>query len=247
MSPRSVYTIKYHSIRDQIRTLLDDLEPGEALPPERTLAARFGVSRMTLRRAVEELIADGRLIRRQGAGTFVAEQKISQGVAGTSFSEDMRSRGSVPSSRTLDVTDVLAGPQLGRRLGIPPDARVRRITRLRLADDEPMAVESLHVPHDVAPELDGAMLAGQSFYTFLQQQHGLVLAGGTQTIEATVTDEHESAMLEVGLHSPAFLFERTSRSTDGRVVEFVRSVYRGDRYKFEVQLEPQRRRPGGTR
>lgn len=242
-----MHAVKYHSIRDQIRNLLDDLEPGDTLPPERTLAARFGVSRMTLRRAVEELIADGRLIRRQGAGTFVAEQKIAQGIAGTSFSEDMRSRGSTPSSRTLDVTDVLAGPQLGRWLEISPDALVRRITRLRLADDEPMAVESLHVPHDVAPELDGATLSGQSFYTFLQDQHGVVLAGGVQTIEATVTDEHESAMLHVGLHSPAFLFERTSRASDGRVVEFVRSVYRGDRYKFQVELEAQRRRHGGTR
>src|SRR5690625_3901848 len=185
-SLRTVDTIKYHSIRDQIRTLLDDLEAGEALPPERTLAARFGVSRMTLRRAIEELIADGRLIRRQGAGTFVAEQKISQGIAGTSFSEDMRSRGSTPSSRTLDVTDVLAGPQLERRLEISPDAWVRRITRLRLADDEPMAVESLHVPNDMEPEQDGATLDGQYFYLFIPE-HGMLLDHDVQKNESNVT------------------------------------------------------------
>lgn len=229
---------KYHSIRDEILDLIGGMEVGDVLPPERTLAPRFEVSRMTLRRAVEELVREGRLVRRQGAGTYVAEPKFAQGLAVTSFSEDMRQRGAVPSSRTLDVSKILAGAQLGKRLGISPGDHVIRVTRLRLADHAPMAVETLHVPVDIAPGLDGEKLAEASFYEILHREYNIDLAGGEQTIEATVTDEGESELLEVPLHSPAFLFERTSRGRDGHVVEFVRSVYRGDRYQLRVDLRP---------
>jgi GntR family transcriptional regulator len=233
-----VRNAKYHSIRDEILDLVEELEVGDALPPERVLAPRFAVSRMTLRRAVEELVREGRLVRRHGAGTFVAEPKIAQGLAVTSFSEDMRQRGAVPSSRTLAVDEVLAGAPLGRRLAISPGETVVRISRLRLADEAPMALETLHVPRSVAPDLTGDLLAGASFYELLHSRYGVVLAGGRQTIEATVTDPVESEILEVPLHSPAFLFERVSRAVDGRVVEFVRSVYRGDRYQFTLDLRP---------
>jgi GntR family transcriptional regulator len=233
---------KYHSIRDEILDLLDGLDIGDALPPERVLAPRFNVSRMTLRRAIEELVREGRLERRHGAGTFVAEPKIAQGLAVTSFSEDMRQRGAVPSSRTLAVDELLAGAQLGRRLDISPGDKVTRVARLRLADGAPMAVETLHVPQAVAPGLTGDMLADQSFYDLLAARYGVVIGSGRQTIEATVTDQVESETLGVPLHSPAFLFERTSRATDGRVVEFVRSVYRGDRYQFTLELHPARHR-----
>jgi GntR family transcriptional regulator len=238
-----VHNAKYHSIRDEILDLVEELNVGDALPPERVLAPRFAVSRMTLRRAVEELVREGRLERRHGAGTFVAEPKIAQGLAVTSFSEDMRQRGAVPSSRTLAVDDVLAGAPLGRRLEISPGDKVIRVARLRLADDAPMALETLHVPQTVAPDLTGDLLANQSFYDLLAARYGVVLASGRQTIEATVTDEVESEILEVPLHSPAFLFERVSRATDGRVVEFVRSVYRGDRYQFTLDLQPAGRKP----
>jgi GntR family transcriptional regulator len=239
----AVRNAKYHSIRDEILDLVEELNVGDALPPERVLAPRFAVSRMTLRRAVEELVREGRLERRHGAGTFVAEPKIAQGLAVTSFSEDMRQRGAVPSSRTLAVDDVLAGAPLGRRLEISPGDKVTRVARLRLADDAPMALETLHVPQTVAPDLTGDLLANQSFYDLLAARYGVVLASGRQTIEATVTDEVESEILEVPLHSPAFLFERVSRATDGRVVEFVRSVYRGDRYQFTLDLQPAGRQP----
>lgn len=231
---------KYLSIRDQILDLIAEMEVGEALPPERTLAPQFGVARMTLRRAIEEVIREGRLKRKHGAGTFVAGPKIAQGLAVTSFSEDMRQRGVVPSSRTLDAGELAASPKLAKRLEISSGEPVLRVVRLRLADEAPMAVETLHVPGRVAPGLDGEALDHASFYELLAERHGIILAGGVQTIEVTVTDERESEILEVPVHSPAFLFERVSRARDGQVVEFVRSVYRGDRYQFRVDLQPAR-------
>lgn len=235
-------TAKYHSIRDEILDLVSEMDVGDALPPERALAPQLAVSRMTLRRAVEELVREGRLVRRHGAGTFVAEPKIAQGLAVTSFSDDMRQRGAVPSSRTLEVGPMFAGAHLGKRLEISPGEQLIRVVRLRLADGSPMALETLHIPRSVAPGLDAAALEGRSFYTLLAEEYSIALAGGVQTIEATVTDEAESEVLEVPMHSPAFLFERLSRAADGRVVEFVRSVYRGDRYQFRVDLQPGRQR-----
>jgi len=236
--PASASTTKYRSTHAELLELLEGLSVGDALPPERTLAGQLGVSRMTLRRAVDELVRDGRLLRRQGAGTYVAAPKIAASLHVSSFSEDMRQRGHVPRSRTVEIDEVFAGPQLGRRLDVSPSARVLRVVRLRLADDAPMAIETLHVPLDLVPGLTGGDLVDASFYGLLSSRYGIVLARGLQDIEPTVTDERESALLEVPLHSPAFLFERTSWDDAGRTVEFVHSVYRGDRYRLTAELLP---------
>lgn len=230
-----MHEVKYHAVRDRIRDLVEDREVGDALPAERALAGDLGVSRMTLRRAIDELVRDGLVERRHGAGTFVAAPKTAQPLAGTSFSEDMRRRGLAPSSRTLEVEEIHAGPQLARRLEVSPAERVLRLVRQRSADDAPMALETLHVPRSIVPDLTADDLTDASFYELLGAR-AIHLARAVQTIEPTVTDEEESELLAVPLHSPAFLFERTSRDADGRVVEFVRSVYRGDRYKLTAEL-----------
>jgi GntR family transcriptional regulator len=107
-----------------------------------------------------------------------------------------------------------------------------------------MAIETLHVREELVPGLSGKDLEEQSFYELLREQHGIVVVGGTQTIEPTVTNEEESEALGVPLHSPAFLFERFSRSDAGEIVEYVHSIYRGDRYRLvtdlSVQGEPRR-------
>jgi GntR family transcriptional regulator len=231
--------IKYHSVRDEVRDLVAGLEVGDALPAERGLAASLGVSRMTLRRAIDELVREGHIVRRQGAGTFVAEPKIAQTLTVTSFSQDMRQRGLAPSSRTLSLEEAHAGPQLGRRLSISPSERIVRIVRLRSADAAPMAIETLHLPLALIGPLAPEDLEDASFYDLLAR-NGVVIEHGLQTIEPTVTDETESELLEVPLHSPAFLFERASWDTRGGAVEFVRSVYRGDRYKLTAELHPTR-------
>jgi GntR family transcriptional regulator len=234
---------KYEFIRDQVLDLLETLDPGSAIPPERVLCERFGVSRMTLRRAVDDLVREGFLERQHGRGTFVAVPKIAQPLTMTSFTEDMRRRGFAPASRTLSLTRVSAGAPLGRRLEISPAATVLQIRRLRLADNQPMAIETLHVPEALVPGLTAADLVDTSFYELLDLRYGFVIASGRQTIEPTVTNEEESELLGVPVHSPAFLFERTTRVQHGTVIEFVRSVYRGDRYQFEVELLPSRARP----
>jgi GntR family transcriptional regulator len=229
---------KQSLVRDELLSMLDELQVGASIPSERRLAASLGVSRPTLRNAIDELVREGLLVRRHGSGTYVAESKIALPLTMTSFSEDMARRGMRPSSEVLSFETISAGAKLGQRLRISPAEPVWAIRRLRLADDETMAIEFLHVPKCVVPKLKREDLEGHSFYELLRERFGIVVASGVQTIEPTVTSEDEAEMLGVPLHAPAFLFERVTESERGEVVEFVRSVYRGDRYKLVAELRP---------
>jgi GntR family transcriptional regulator len=226
---------KQSHTRQQVLDLIGRLGVGAAIPSERQLSADLGVSRLTLRAALDDLAREGYLVRRRGSGTYVQQPKISQELTMTSFSEDMRRRGMTPGSRTLSLKTQLAGPRLGRFLNVSPGEEIVVAKRLRLADGETMAIETLHIPASLVPGLTQKALDG-SFYELLRERYDVVIASGTQTIEPTVTNEEESAALGVPLHSPAFLFERTSRDEAGRTLEFVRSIYRGDRYRIVTEL-----------
>jgi len=235
---------KQEETRDRILDLVESLHVGQAIPSERQLTQEIGVSRLTVRAAIDELVRDGYLDRRHGSGTYVTEPKIAQPLTLTSFSEEMRRRGMVPGSRTLELTITSAGARLARRLQVSPEEPLVRVKRLRLADSEPMAMEVLHIPEALVPGLTKADLENRSFYELLAERYEIVIGSGTQTIEPTVTNEEESEVLGVPLHTPAFLFERTTVSESGRIVEFVRSIYRGDRYRLVADLTPQRIRNG---
>ena len=238
-------TTKQSQTREQVIDLIERTGVGGALPSERQLSVDLGVSRLTLRAALDELVREGYLVRRRGSGTFVREPKVAQELAMTSFSEEMRRRGMTPGSRTLSLESTTAGAYLGRCLHVSPSEPVVVAKRLRLADGESMAIETLHVPESLVPGLEPKDLDRGSFYELLAERYDITIVGGMQTIEPTVTNEEESEALDVPLHSPAFLFERTTRSENDDIVEFVRSIYRGDRYRLVSELN-RRERSGST-
>jgi GntR family transcriptional regulator len=228
---------KQRETRERVLDLIEALAPGDAIPSERQLSVDLGVSRLTVRAALDDLVREGYLVRRRGAGTFVSEPKVAKGVGTvTSFSDDMRERGMTPASRTLDLHETPAGARLGRILHVSPSEPVAVIKRLRLADGDPMAIELLHVRQSLVPGLNADDLEQNSFYDLLTSRYGIEIVGGTQTVEPTVTNEEESAALGVPLHSPALLFERVTRSQAGDIVEFTSSTYRGDRYRLVSEL-----------
>jgi GntR family transcriptional regulator len=227
---------KQADTRDRVLDLMDQLSIGDAIPSERALSADLGVSRLTVRAALDELVREGYLVRRRGAGTFVSEPKIAQELTMTSFTEDMRQRGLNPASRTLELRTVSAGARLGRILHVSPSEPVVVAKRLRLADRETMAIETLHVRQSLVPDLSARDLEEHSFYELLEERYAIEIVTGLQTVEPTVTGEEESTVLGVPLHSPAFVFERVTRSETNEIVEYVRSVYRGDRYRLVTEL-----------
>ena len=163
----AIRVTKQTETRDKVLELIEPLSIGESIPSERQLSLDFGVSRLTVRAALDELVREGHLIRRRGSGTFVSEPKIAQELTMTSFTEDMRRRGMRPTSRTIELKTVAAGARLGRFLNVSPSEPTMVAKRLRLADGETMAIETLHVPSRLVPGLTGKDLETQSFYELL--------------------------------------------------------------------------------
>ncbi len=228
---------KYARVREAILGLIADLHAGAPIPAERSLAERFEVSRLTVRRAVDELVRDGLLIRRQGSGTYVAEAKIAQPLSTTSFTEDMRRRGLVPSSRVLSFGHGPAGARTARHLGLSPTDEVIELVRLRLADGEPMALETVVLPAALVPGLVASDLEDRSLYALLDERYGVQVVAVQQVIEPTVTSEEESAHLQQPIHAPALLVRTTARDADGRTLEAARSLFRGDRYAIVADVQ----------
>src|SRR2546423_11344136 len=228
---------KQSAARQQVLELIEQLGVGTAIPSERQLSVDLGVSRLTVRAALDDLAREGYLVRRRGSGTYVQQPKITQQLTMTSFSEDMRRRGMAPSSTTLSLTRQLAGPRLGRFLNVSPGDEVVVVKRLRLADGVSMAIETLHIPAGVVPGVEPRDLEG-AFYELLRARYGGEIATAPQTIEPTVTDGEEAGPVAVPLPSTAVPFQRTSRDASGRTLEFVHSIYRGDRYQIVSELTP---------
>ena len=214
-----------------------ELQPHRRIPSERELATLFGVSRMTIRQALIEMIGEGSLYTRSGKGTYVAERKIEQPLQRlTSFTQDMAARGLRPSSRLIGA-DLLPAPiELAHALDIQPGSELVRIRRLRLADDQPLAIETSHLPHARCPGLLEHDLEGSSLYELLHDRYGLELASAKQTIEAASPTDEERQLLQVPPGVPVLRIHRFTATRDGMVCEFVQSAYRGDRYQLNVEL-----------
>ena len=235
---------KYYLVKGRLVEMLAELSPGQPLPSERALAEVFSTSRTTVRQALHELTLEGRLVRRQGRGTFAARPKVAQPLQLTSYTEDMRRQGLPPRSRLLSVSYVRADEELAERLGLRRGARVLRISRLRLASEEPMAIETTHVEAARFPGLARLLGDSVSLYALLAERYGVHPARAEETIETVPAAPLEAGLLEVSVGYPLMLLSRHSLDRSGRPIEWVTSFYRGDRYKFVAQLEPPDRRAG---
>jgi GntR family transcriptional regulator len=229
---------KYYQLKEIIRDMIenDELGVGQVIPPESTLSEEYGVSRMTTRRAIVELVNEGLLYRVQGLGTFVAEPKVLQGTGRlTSFTQDMRERGMRASSKILEAGVEGAGPVVARLLQIEPGDSIVRVKRVRNAEDKPMALETSHLLHDVGKAVLEADLATHSLYEELGKA-GLRIATAEQSYEAVLVSEEESGHLGVPPGSPALLLRRVTFDATDRPFEYVKSVYRADRYRITANL-----------
>lgn len=228
----------YFQIKSRLLEAIESgaLKSGDRVPSERELTTQFAVSRMTARQALTELETQGYLYRVQGKGTFVSTPKLEQPLVQlTSFTEDMRRRGLEPGARVLSASEVEAGRKAARALGIAENARVIRFERLRLAGGFPMALEISHVASERFPGLAGSDLNNRSLYQIFEQ-YGIRLSRATQSLEAVAANAYEAEILHVREGAPLLMLERVSRDDQDQPVEYVKSLYRGDRYRFTTEL-----------
>lgn len=219
------------SLRDHIES--GGISPGNALPSERDLSEMAGISRVTVRKGIDQLIDEGVLFRKQGSGTFVARRIEAPAAALSSFSSDARSRGEALGVIWVMKTYAQPTEEEAAALSISQSARVARLARVRLSGDEPLAIEHAVVPALCLPDLAAI---GDSLYDALGAS-GFRPTSGTQRVRASLATPTEAGLLSVRHNSEVLRIERLTRTADGRAVEFTRSVYRGDRYDFVTELK----------
>ncbi|MBW4094375.1 MAG: GntR family transcriptional regulator, partial [Acidobacteria bacterium] len=222
-------------LRQHIRTALT---PGAPFPSERELAAHFSLARMTVRHAVEELVAEQVLERIVGVGTFVTRPKMDLQVRLTSYSEEMQRRGMVPDAQVLSFEQVPASPYLAKELQIEGGTPVIRFRRLLLADQEPMSVDENFIPaHRVPGILEES--PPSSLYNLLSERYGLVMEWGEDIVEATSASASIARLLKADMGDPLLKITRHA-FVSRAMVDFSVSYYRADRYKLWVPIQ----RPG---
>lgn len=224
----------YQRLASRLRQAIDEggLRAGASLPPERELAQRLGISRQTVRKAVEALTGEGVLKVKQGSGTFVSSRIVESLTELTSFSDDMRRRGMEPGSIWLDRQIGAPDPQEALALGIPLHSQVLRLSRVRLADGEPIALEFAVI--------DAALVGfdidfGPSLYAAIRA-HGQSPARALQRVRAAIAGDKAARTLGVAIGSPVLEIERHSYGANGRPLEWTRSTYRGDMYDYVVEM-----------
>jgi GntR family transcriptional regulator len=219
------------------------LPVGGQLPSEDCLISRFQVSRTTVRKAIENLVARGLVEIRRGKGTFVAEPRIEQELTELSgFVEDMQALGRHPTARVLDTRVVPASLSVAEQLSLPVGTQVYRIERVRLADGVPVSLDETYLPLAVGEKIVQHDLEAEPIFALLEDRYNLPLVEARYQLEATVADAHIAQALGVAPGSPIFLIERTSCCAGPTPIDYEKLYYRGDLIRFTTRLI---RRPRG--
>lgn len=229
----------YHQLkailRDQIRTGM--LKPNDRLPAEEVMASQCGVSKATVRQALNELAYEGLLRRAQGLGTFIAEPKVKVGPRQlTSFSAEMRARKLQPSSRVLKKEIIIADGELAERLQVLPGSQLLCLERLRLADNQPMGIQTAYIPLFLAPALAQEQFERISLYRVLEEKYGLIPARARETHYAVLMNEEQAELLHTSPGSPALAARRLTWLATGQPLELVESIMHGERYEIVLDL-----------
>ncbi len=228
----------YRQIQDYIRSKIESKEwaVGDKIPTEQQLGQDFGVSRITVVKAISRLVDEGLLRKEQGRGTFVAQAGlIPEPLSLRSFTEEMKDRGLVPGSQVLEKTITDPSERLADRLRLAKGQKVYRIVRLLLASGQPMGLHRTYLPADLFPGLLQHVNDNVSLYRTFQEHYGVTPESGIETYSAIQLDTEESRLLGVAPGSPAFSVERQT-FYDGEPFEWVSALMRSDHFHYTVQL-----------
>lgn len=239
----------YHQVYLDLKSMIDNGQwtAGHRVPPERELATQYGVSVITVRRALDELAREQRLERTRGRGTFVLPQRIDRDLdEPMSFTEEMQTRGLDPETRLIAARPESAGEHVAAALRLEPGSPTLFLERLRLADGAPLLLEQVHLPAERFPGLLASDLERDSLYRILTERYDTQIVRAHETFEPVQLRSREAALLGATPRTLALLVEGTAYTRDGLPVEFGRTYVRGDRTRYYVErsvaVNPERNR-----
>lgn len=229
----------YYQVSELIRHAIGrgEFKPGDLIPPELEIARGLQVSRQTVRQAVAELVREGLLERRRGLGTYVSRPHLEQSLGGFyAFAREMQERGLSHKTALLSWSLEPATERVAERLGLAPGLDMAlRFLRLRYLEDEPLILETTHMPETLGRELTREDVASSSLYDLLESKCGLVVTHARETIRPITLERRDARLLGASAGSAAFFVDRIAYA--GQVpVEWRESVIRGDRYLYSVEL-----------
>ena len=229
----------YHQLKEIFteKIVNGEWKPNETIPNELRLCEQYGISRGPVRQALEQLVRQGLLSRKQGRGSIVLPSRIERQL-GTfySFTALIQQRGMQPSTVTLSFESDSVCGSVAHHLDLPPGAQCFRIRRLRLADEEPLILETVYVPVSICCELNKVEVASSPLYHILHNHYGVVLQGARQFLEPTIADDYEARQLGIPKGAPVLLVENTTYAVGDRPVVFSKAIMRGDRVRYYVEL-----------
>ncbi|MGH2507551.1 MAG: GntR family transcriptional regulator [Ktedonobacteraceae bacterium] len=230
---------RYYQLKEIMREKINSNEwkPGDLIPSERELGEQYGISRMTARQAITELVNEGLFFREQGKGTFVSRHKITQQLIRlTGFTEDIKARGQRPGSKIISAKMTPTDETVAEHLHIKPGQLVFQLQRLRLADEEPLAIEVSHLYFNGCEKLMEEDLEQNSLYRLLESKYKLPLMEADQQLEAGLIGPEEALLLKIPVGSAALFVRRTTYSERDQPIEYVKSIYCGNKYIFFTQM-----------
>ncbi|MDE5977533.1 MAG: GntR family transcriptional regulator [Turicibacter sp.] len=224
----------YLKVKELIEADIKHLVPNAMIQSERDLAIKYEVSRMTARKAIESLISEGKLYRKDKVGTFVADNKLHEPDAElVGFTSEIISKGMRPHTKVVYYEVIEADRRLAKQLEIKEKDRIHSLLRLRMADERPMTLEHTYIPVSVVKELPDSVIH-RSIYAFLEGVLNVKIASGSQRVSAIKADERVAELLEVPLHDPLLYLELTSILMNGQVLEFVETYANPKNYKVMI-------------
>jgi GntR family transcriptional regulator len=230
----------YAQLKAAIDGRIDSGEwPAEGqVPSERELCDQFRVSRITVRHTLQQLVSEGRLVRIQGRGTYVASSPLKKQILPlVGFSEDMLARGQKPGARVLRFEATTASLAVAQALQLASGEGIVVLKRLRLANGRPMALEIVHLPEHLCPGIVGESLEDRSLYGLLQQSYGIRPGRALQTWQAVACPPQDAKLLDIRKSSPVLQIQRTTYDLEGRPFEYLESLFRGDKYVWYAELK----------